>query len=243
MKFERSVSPVPRRFIASIGFLLALACACARAEITFDGFTRFVFEGTQKQLPLIIVNQGNEPALVQVKLGWGDKQDSRELPMAVSKPLLLIPANSKASTDILYQGQGLPDDRESLLMLKVLQIPKKTADSNAMAIALQHNLKLFYRPRLPGSVKEAVEQLRWSASAAGSYEARNDSPYYLTLTEVGLLDHSGAACGKVIDHLMIAPFSTYSLPVGDCDRPVDQVAYAYISDAGLAHARRSELQL
>ncbi|MNH39050.1 putative chaperone protein EcpD [compost metagenome] len=88
-----------------------------------------------------------------------------------------------------------------------------------------------------------MEQLRWSAIAGDSYEARNDSPYYLTLTEVGLLDHSGAASGKVIDHLMIAPFSTYPLPVSDCDRPVSQVAYAFISDAGLAHARRSELQL
>ncbi|CAI8940543.1 fimbrial biogenesis chaperone [Pseudomonas donghuensis] len=242
MKFDISVRHTRCRLLPGIGILLALLFSTtARADITFDGFTRFIFEGKQKQLPVIIVNQGNQPALVQVKLDWGDKQGTGELPMAVSKPLLLIPANSKASTDILYQGVGLPDDRESFLLLKVLQIPKKTVDSNAMAIALQHNLKLFYRPPLPGSVSAGVEQLHWSPAAAGRYRARNDSPYYLTLTEVALLDQSGVACGQAIDHLMIAPFSSYSLNVKGCDRPVSQVAYAFISDAGLSHARRSNL--
>lgn len=219
--------------------LAMIICSPAQADITFDGFTRFIFEGSQKQLPVIIVNQSDEPALVQVKLDWGNKPSIAALPMAVTKPLLLIPANGKASTGILYQGLGLPDDRESFLMLKVLQVPKKATDSNAMALALQHNLKLFYRPALPGSIEDAVNQLQWSNSPGGSYEARNDSPYYLTLTEVGLRDRLGAACGLVIDHLMIAPFSTYPLSASGCEKPAGQVAYAYISDAGLPHPRQS----
>lgn len=222
--------------------LVMIVCSPARADITFDGFTRFIFEGSQKQLPVIIVNQSDEPALVQVKLDWGDKHHTSPLPMAVTKPLLLIPANGRASTGVLYQGLGLPSDRESFLMLKVLQVPKKADDSNAVALALQHNLKLFYRPELPGSIEDAVNQLQWSNSSDGGYEARNDSPYYLTLTEVGLRDRSGAACGQVIDHLMIAPFSTYSLPANGCDKPAGQVAYAYISDAGLPHPRQSTLK-
>ncbi|MCO7518713.1 MULTISPECIES: molecular chaperone [unclassified Pseudomonas] len=234
--------PVARRLMAWVALILAMiACSPVQADITFDGFTRFIFEGSQKQLPVIIVNQSDEPALVQVKLDWGNKAPTAALPMAVTKPLLLIPANGKASTGVLYQGLGLPDDRESFLLLKVLQVPKKATDSNAMALALQHNLKLFYRPTLPGSPEDAVDQLRWSASAAGGYEAHNASPYYLTLTEVALRDRSGATCGQVIDHLMVAPFSHYALPANGCDRPVAQVAYAFISDAGLPHPRQSGL--
>ena len=226
----------------SAGLLLtSMISASVNAEISFDGFTRFIFEGGDSQMPVILVNQSNEPALVQVTLDWGESQEKRELPMALSKPLLLILGNSKASVDVFYEGLGLPTDRESLFLLKALNVPKQSREENSVPIAVQHNLKLFYRPKLPSPTVEVAKNLRWSPSGKATYLARNDSPYYLTLTQVGLIAPSGAACGKTVDHLMIAPFSTYELTVTTCNQPVREVSYSFISDGGLAHPCRIPL--
>ncbi|WP_256348497.1 fimbrial biogenesis chaperone [Pseudomonas yamanorum] len=232
----------PRPLTFSAGVLLAFMLnTTAQAEISFDGYTRFIFEAEQRQIAVILVNESNESALVQVKLGWGEAQDTRTLPMALSKPLLMIPGQSNASVDVLYQGAGLPTDRESFFLLKVLQVPKKNSKENLVPIALQHNLKLFYRPKLPSSPEEAINTLHWSQSGSATYQARNDSPYYLTLTEVSLRGPKGVACGKTIDHLMIAPSSIYELPMATCGRPVHEVTYWFISDGGVPHTYRNEV--
>ncbi|CAI8699606.1 Chaperone protein fimC [Pseudomonas chlororaphis] len=230
---------------ASIVLLLGLMVSThVQAEISFGGFTRFIFDGRQKSLMVTLDNEGDAPALVQSLLHWGDKDQARDLPMVVNKPLLLIPAHGKASLTIFYQGVGLPSDRESFFLLSIMQVPEKPRQGNNIQIALQHNLKLIFRPELPGSLEDALEKLRWAPSPKappGSYQARNDSPYYLTLTEVGLRDRTGAACGNSVEHLMIAPFSSYDLVVPGCHQAAGQMTYKFISDSGIAHARQSDL--
>lgn len=233
---------MPRTFVLTAGLLLALLLnTSAHADISFDGYTRFIYAADQRQLPVILVNDSHEPALVQVKLAWGDAAQTPALPMAVSKPLLLIPAQSNASIDIFYEGEGLPTDRESYLLLKVLQVPKKSGEENLVQIALQHNLKLFYRPKLSSPAEAAVETLLWSQTDSTTYQARNNSPYYLTLTDVGLVAADGTACGKAVEQLMIAPFSTDQLPTATCAKPVHSVTYSVISDSGMPHAYRNNL--
>lgn len=176
--------------------------------------------------------------LLWYKSGWpggGDPQVKQDLPMALSKPLLLIPANSKASVDVFYEGLGLPTDRESFFLLKALSVPKQSLEENSVPIAIQHNLKLFHRPKLPSPTRKVAENLRWSPSGRAAYLAHNDSPYYLTLTQVSLIDASGAVCGKMLDHFMIAPFSTYKLAETTCSKPVREVSYSFISDSEMAH--------
>ncbi|AZD98974.1 fimbrial biogenesis chaperone [Pseudomonas chlororaphis] len=230
---------------ASIVLLLGLMVSTiAQAEISFGGFTRFIFDGRQKSLMVTLDNEGDAPALVQSLLHWGDKDQTRDLPMVVNKPLLLIPAHGKASLTIFYQGVGLPSDRESFFLLSVMQVPEKPRQENNIQIALQHNLKLIFRPKLPGSLEDALEKLHWAPSPKappGAYLARNDSPYYLTLTEVALRDRAGNSCGEAVEHLMIAPFSSYELQAPGCSKAAGQIAYKFISDSGIAHARQIDL--
>ncbi|WP_080925961.1 molecular chaperone [Pseudomonas chlororaphis] len=226
--------------VAVLGLTIS---ANAWSEISFGGFTRFIFDGEQQSLMVTLINEDPQPALVQSLLQWGDGDPNRDLPMVVNKPLLLIPAQGRASITLFYQGIGLPTDRESFLLLRVMQVPQKPKEENSMQIALQHNMKLIFRPKLPGSLEDAVEKLRWAPSQAapGSYQARNDTPYYLTLTEVGLRDRTGIPCGNSIEHLMIAPFSSYELVVPGCHQAAGRIAYQFISDAGIAHARQRDL--
>ncbi|MBT8767230.1 fimbrial biogenesis chaperone, partial [Metapseudomonas boanensis] len=163
---------------------------------------------------------------------------------AISRPLLKIPAHGKASVDILYQGQGLPVDRESYFLLSVLEVPKQASAKNVIQIALKHNLKLLYRPKLPGTPLAAAESLRWTrASAVGpaQLKVRNDSPYYVTLTEIGLQDEQGNACGTQTEHLMVAPISTFDLSVADCMKPVTTLTYGTIDDGNVAHPHRAHI--
>lgn len=190
-----------------------------------------------------VVNEANETALVQVTLDWGKKRGSAHVPMALSRPLLMIPAKGKASVDIFYEGTGLPDNQESFFLLSVLEVPKEPTEGNVAQITLQHNLKLFYRPHFSESREEAVEKLRWTGTNRnpGQWQANNNSPYYLTLTEVELLGEQGQHCGTPVNHLMVAPFSTFNLAIPDCTEPPSQLSYQVISDGGVAHPRKYDL--
>lgn len=236
----RPTKTISSRFVAAF---FALLSNSAWADISFDGYTRFIFESSHKQLTFNVVNEANEAALVQVTLDWGENRNSAYVPMALSRPLLVIPANGKASVDILYEGTGLPDNQESFFLLSVLEVPKEPTERNTAQITLQHNLKLFYRPHFSQSREEAVEKLRWTRKnrATGQWQADNNSPYYMTLTDVELLDEQGQHCGTPVNHLMVAPFSTFDLAIPDCTETPSQLAYRVISDGGVAHERKYDL--
>ncbi|TYO70650.1 molecular chaperone [Pseudomonas sp. CK-NBRI-02] len=212
----------------------------ALANVTFDGYTRFIYNHKQKQLPITIVNHSNEQALVQIQIEQGDQSNTKPVPMAITKPLLVIPSNAKATTDVLYMGAGLPEDRESYLSLTILEIPKKVEIANSMAIALRHNLKLFFRPQLSSTFKDAIDQLHWTKTSKSSVTIKNSSPYYITLTGISLQNHHRTSCGEAIEHLMISPYSTSEIATDPCE-DIEQVAYSYISDTGTPYSVRAPL--
>ena len=69
----------------------------------------------QFTLPIPLVNAGKEPALAEISLDWGTDGTGQALPFAVSRPLLRLGAGQRAKVEVLYQGQGLPTDRETYL--------------------------------------------------------------------------------------------------------------------------------
>lgn len=210
---------------------LVLSAGDARAELSFEGRNRFFLSGTRA--PVAIVNEGDAPALVQVSLDWGDGNTDRILPIAVSKPLLRIVPGGRATTELFYQGQGLPQDRESYFVLSVLDVPPAGHRENNLQLAYHHHFKLFYRPALASTPDDAIARLAWEMSTeadGGRVTAHNPSPYYLTLSEVALVDATGQPCGPAVEHLMLPPFSSQALAAADC-RPA-RVYYRWVSDGG-----------
>ncbi|KVE06915.1 hypothetical protein WS65_13090 [Burkholderia anthina] len=215
----------------------------AWADIDFGGQTRFIMDEKNGRKNIEIVNDGREPALVQISIGWGNEDASPSLPVAVSKPLLLIPARQRASVEVMYQGEGLPNDRESYFLMSVMEIPKKADAPDTLQFAIRHHLKLLYRPQLSIASQEAIDRLGWTRQPGSSLpSARNDSPYYLTLTDIELKDSNGKACGKVLRHWMLEPYSTQALPDSGCAVPPSGVSYVYISDGGFEHPRTVSLR-
>lgn len=216
--------------------LLAVS-SCVQAQISFDGVTRFILHGEQKLITMIVVNDGADTALVQVMLEWGEG-GAKDLPLAVSKPLLFIPAYGRASVDILYQGVGLPSTQESYFLIKALVVPKKSLSEGIVNLALQHNLKLFYRPALSSSVESALDGVRWiNAGYSGMYMVENDSPYYVTMTEIKFFHRDGRECGSGLEYKMLKPFQAASVSVSSCGKDIAYVGYKVVGDSGISYNR------
>ncbi|QBF26866.1 molecular chaperone [Pseudomonas tructae] len=217
---------------------------CVQAQISFDGATRFVLNSDQKLITMIAVNEGADTALVQVMLERGEPDDAEDLPLAISKPLLLIPPYGKASIDIIYQGQGLPNDRESYFLIKALVVPKKAKNKSEVSLAVQHNLKLFYRPVFASSIESAYEEISWTKS--GDVEAgvvENKSPYYLTMTNIQFFNRGGQECGNVLSHMMLKPFQAVSVSALGCGKDITHVNYRVVGDSGITYARTAKFPL
>ncbi|WP_082629539.1 fimbrial biogenesis chaperone [Pseudomonas paralactis] len=208
----------------------------AIADIEFDGVTRFVLNAKDKQKSITVVNTGNETVLAQITLDQGNgEQNLHDLSMALSRHLLKLVAGDRQSVEIFYQGTGLPQDRESYFLLSVTDIPQIPEQANLLQVALRHRLKFLFRPLLSMRVEDAFTKLYWtqlSRSENAGLKAHNDSPYYLTLTDISLYGQQGQICGGKVAHFMVAPFSTLDVNVITCVEPVSKITGVLVTDDG-----------
>jgi len=230
------VSITARRLLAVARSLILLLTITllgpAHAELEFDGRNRFIFEAGAKRLSIVISNRGDHPTLAQSSLAWGDGRTA-EIPLALNKPMQVIPPGQKGAVEVFYEGSGFPSDRESYLLLSVLDLSQAPRDPNTVQLALLHHFKLFFRPKLEQTVQKAIAGLKWNLRT-GRADAiiENVSPYFITLSDIELMDRDNQPCGHVVDHLMVAPFSEAPLPDAGCKSPLGAARYHYVTDAG-----------
>lgn len=224
--------------LTAIALGFTLYSTFAVAEISFDGNNRFVMSG--RRTSITIVNDGVDDALTEVSVSWGDNENTNYLPLVTSKSLLKIPVGGRADVNVLYQGEGLPEDRESYLLLNVLDVPTAAHEPNNLQIALRHRLKLFYRPPLKETPDDAMAKLGWELQGDdGLISATNPSPYYLTLSDIEVIDRDHQSCGEPIKHLMISPFSSSPLEIPHCSPK--NLRFDIVSDAGNTRPYQVEL--
>ncbi|WP_017463823.1 fimbrial biogenesis chaperone [Dyella ginsengisoli] len=221
---------------------LVLGAPSAHASVVIAG-TRVVFPAATGEVTIRLTNNGSHPALIEAWIDDGDPNstpDTAKVPFLVTPPLVRMNAGKGQSLRIVYTGQPLPTDRESLFWLNVLEIPPKPTakageEQNTLQFAIRSRLKLFFRPSgLAGDFATASRQIAWSVvSDAKGYalEARNASPYYITFNKVSL-----TAAGHTYDAGtgMVAPGSSLRLPLAGLGRAVTaaQVDYTVINDFG-----------
>ena len=108
---------------------------------------------------------------------------------------------------IKKNNEKLPDDRESVFYLSVLDIPATPANAkgkSVLQVALRSRIKLFYRPDdlslPPDTVPEQI-----SVSLSGeTLILKNPAPYYFTLSA---LVSGGDNAPSHISTVMLAPYS------------------------------------
>ncbi|MXN80189.1 fimbria/pilus periplasmic chaperone [Burkholderia sp. 4701] len=244
----------------ALRFSIATACiawfSClatsADASVVIGG-TRVIYGASESEVTLKLTNAGQSPALVQ---SWVDAGDVRGAPSRIKVPFTVTPPiaridPSKAQTlRIVYTGEPLPNDRESVLWLNVLEVPPKAsgaeADLNRIQLAFRSRIKVFYRPdNLKGSAADAPAQLTWRLTQADgkpAIEAHNPTPFHVSLTMISV--QSGGRSATFDDGGMVGPGETRAFPLkGDVpDAAGASVRYTTLNDYGGAVSSETPLQ-
>lgn len=191
-----------RRILPSLlgaGLLAAgLAAAGGAQASVVIAATRVIYNAADKEVTLKLSNAGTQPALTQVWLDKGDPKaspSSIEVPFVVTPPVSRIDPGKGQTLRILYSGEALPQDKESVFYLNVLEIPPKSAageesSPNRLQLAFRSRIKFFFRPAgLQSTAQQAPAQVTWRllGSNPAVLEAHNPTQYHVSFTtlEVG----------------------------------------------------------
>jgi chaperone protein EcpD len=237
--------------------IVAYMCACAGVSASvIVGGTRVIYPGSAREVTVKVNNVGNDPSLVQVWADGGDASvsaDKADAPFVIMPPIFRIdPANAQ-TLRIIYTHEPLPQDKESVFWLNVLDVPPSLTmqgprDANVLQLAIRTRIKIVYRPEnLPGDSIKAAEHIKWHVVPAASgkgYALRgmNASAYAVSFNRVGLSAHDKAYSG---DGGMILPGGTTdfllkslsALPSG-----VARVSYQWINDYGAGEDLDAQLE-
>lgn len=219
---------VPAIYILLI-LLMVTSGMPAFAGIVITG-TRVVYPGNEKEVTVKIDNNGEQPVLVQ---SWIDRGNADATPESASAPFMVTPPVTRINGGkgqmlrLIYTGEKLPGDKESLFWLNVLEIPAEKKDNtNKLKVAFRSRLKIFYRPEgLQGNAEQAFKAVTWK-SVKNGIEGSNSTAYYVSVASIAedkdrkiILNQGG----------MIPPGSKAFFPL---KKTLNTIYPSYINDFG-----------
>jgi chaperone protein EcpD len=229
--------------LAFIATTFSAAAPYAAAAVVVDG-TRVVYPAAKREVTINIRNPGPTPSLVQAWLDAGDphaKPGESKVPFVLTPPLFRLDPTKVQSLRLVYTHDPLPEDRESLFWLNVLDIPPRAAANpdvpNQLELAFKHRMKVFFRPAaLAGSAADAPARLTWKLLSKDGklvgIEASNPTAYHVSLIQV-TATAGGHAVNFKVD--MVDPFASRSFDLPDpVAAPNGTVAleYSFVNDYG-----------
>lgn len=218
--------------LRKIGFLSILLILChsfADAAVSLDR-TRVIFTGNDNSVSLNLSNQNKKyPFLAQA---WLSNQQGEKItqPFAVLPPLQRIEAGDNSLVRIIKTNgfEKLPTDKESVFYFNLREIPPRMDKANILQIAVQTQIKLFYRPTslIEKSKKSWQHQLTVSQQG-NQLQLKNPSAFYTTI--LNITDEKGYTVPN-FKSVMVAPFSSASLPINITGK--SSILLTYINDYG-----------
>lgn len=179
----------------------------AMAAFTLSG-TRFIYEEGRKNISVEVNNNAKETYGGQVWVG-NTTQPAGTVFFTPAPTFFKIEGQQKQLIRLLNINPALPKDRESLFWLNVQEIPPAAREGeNMLAIALNTQVKLFYRPKALIKGREKAEQ---QLQVSGS-NLKNPTPYYFALTAITVNGQKlklGSELDKQVSQM--APFSDINL--------------------------------
>lgn len=221
---------------AVVALVFATVCGVqlAQASIVING-TRVIYDGKKKEVTVTITNNNKAPVLIQ---NWIDAGTDKAVPEKIAVPFVLTPpinrvdAGKSQSLRITYLGSPpLPQDKESVFWVNVLEVPAKPKgvkeDQSRLNIAFRSRVKLFYRPAgLKGNATQAMSQLKWQP-VEGGINVTNPSKFHVSLQLIQYRD-------SVADGKMIAPGGTefFKFPRYNKVDDISKIYFHAINDYG-----------
>jgi chaperone protein EcpD len=171
----------------------SVAAGYAHAGIQLAA-TRVIYPAGKREVTLAVTSKDPAPRLIQ---SWIENDDadapSANVPFIILPPIFRLNPDKGQTLRIIHTGGAVPQDRESVFWLNVLEIPPKpSGKADHIQLTVRSRLKLFYRPAgLAGSPKAAVTQLRWRLvqnNQGYALECENPSAFTVSFNHVGLTD-------------------------------------------------------
>ncbi len=210
----------------------------AQASIVIEG-SRVIYNQKEKDVTVKITNEGRLPSVVQ---SWMDAGDISTNPSLIKVPFLLTPPMARIEPAkgqflrLIYTGEQLPQDRESVFYLNVLDIPPKPKNAeaeNVIQLAIRTRIKVFFRPEhLVGNVAEAPANLKWSVfETGGSWKLRGENSSAFHISMVNIVLAAGQNRAPAGDG-MVAPKGTIEFVLKSPPARDAQVKFSSIDDFG-----------
>jgi len=163
--------------------------------------TRVIFNENQKETILKVHNDNAHPVLVQTWVDDGHQQhiaNPPKTPFTVLPPIFRMENQQGHLLRIVYDGNTLPKDRESVYWVNVFEVPPKDAmlkNQNTLQIAFRTRIKLFFRPEgfKSPTIDDLVNQIdcnieKESSKTSKILSCKNNSAYYISFSKVSLSD-------------------------------------------------------
>lgn len=216
--------------------ILLLAPQLLHAGVALNT-TRVIIDSGKKEASFSVQNMGDY-TLVQ---SWLEAHDGDETVkhFTLTPQLVGVKAASEQRVRILYEGVGAPPNRESMFWLHVQEIPQKPKQDGVLQIAVQHRIKVFYRPAgLPGKPIDAARKIVWTYSN-GKLSLANPTAFHVTL--VNLEIHGKSFSNSVViapgKHLTIAPVNGAASGLNANSK----ISFASVNDYGARDPYRVDL--
>ncbi|MBJ8370799.1 fimbria/pilus periplasmic chaperone [Citrobacter cronae] len=193
--------------------------------------TRVIYPAEKSEITLQLMNQEQNASLVQAWIDDGNTSlppEKIQVPFLLTPPVVRVPGNSGQQLKIKKMPNMLPNNKESLFYLNVLDIPPNNpahAGKNVIKFAMQNRIKLFYRPAGIAPVNSATFKKIVLVRNGKDFIIKNDNANWVTVAEVKV----GSV--KINDKsVMVAPFS--SEPVMVKSSNANQYKLTIINDYG-----------
>lgn len=222
--------------------LLCLSSAPAFAGVTAES-TRVVFSAGATEQSLQLVNLNQYPVVVQA---WVDDGKLAAVPEESTAPIIALPPifrmnqGDQTSLRLIYSGEPLPQDRESLFWLNLYEIPPKATDlppeAATLTVSMRTQMKVFVRPeKLPFSADKLSERLIFSLkmhSGTPHLTIANPTPYFATIGALQVVT-GGVSQEQAVE--MLSPFSRVTLelaPIPPAAVGNAEILFALVNDDG-----------
>lgn len=191
--------------------LLLVMILPVHAGIVIYG-TRVIYPAEKKEVVVQLMNEGTSASLVQSWIDDGDTSlppEKIHVPFMLTPPVVRVSANSGQQLKIKKMPNALPDNKETLFYLNILDIPPNNSESagkNTLKFAMQNRIKLVWRPKGIAVVNEDSFHKITLIPDGRTITLKNDTANWITLAEI----KSGTV--KLNDKaIMLEPRSTQNI--------------------------------